>query len=408
MTHKKIFLCQLEPSRISVFPLGKDCYFVTGSYNVQYNIDCSLGLTGKAEFQSWILSNREGLGMMIFQLDGSTIIYFQINVKLIKDDIQILRIGLIGGLFQKKSIYFGHVIPIYNGKERVLQLRIQMHFDQEKSISNIPFYQTLLNTDRNVYTNEIEKGNTDSIYRVGNLLVRDPLSNQIVGRCFFQDYISSQSNIGIGMSIYTTQTQILYAFTEVKYDTNIIDINSSAELRAIVSSGQFMTNMFQQGKIQTTLSEDRTKYLDTISGFLREIPISQQKKLDCVLTDLSISIFSLQPKEPKAVVRLGTYILRLRESRQIIGKVIFQAYVETQKSSIGTTILFLDALQGTIFGTFYAQLENPQVIEPDSAQIGFNGGSGSFGSLYWGYASLINIPNSKDRNAVLYYAVYCE
>lgn len=401
-----LLFCQLRPSRISIFPLGKDCYFVTGSYDIIYDMECSIGLTGKGEFQSWIQSNGEGLGIMVFSLKTS-ILYFQLWVKLNDSlkDIHILRLGLIGGSFQKQSLYFGNVIPIHQGHD--IQLRIQMHFYQEKSSSNVPFYLSLLNTDRNVYTNEIEKGNPNSVYRVGELVVRDPASNQMIGRAFFQDYASSQSNIGIGMSILTTQNQIFYEFTQVLYDTNIKDINSSAEITTIVSSGQNMANMFQQGKSQTTLSEDKQKYLDTLSGFLRTIPSRQQKKIDCVLTDLSISIFSLQPDEPKAVVRLGTYILRLRESRQIIGKVIFQAYVETKKSSIGTTILFLDNIQGIIFGTFYAQLENPQVVEPDSAQVGFNAGAGSLENLYWGYTTLTNIPNSKDRNAVLYYALSC-
>ena len=72
------------------------------------------------------------------------------------------------------------------------------------------------------------------------------------------------------------------------------------------------------------------------------IVFTKNKKWDCVLTDLSISIFSLQKMSSfRIYIYLYTDIdiLRLRESCLIIGKVR-----ETQKSSIGTTILFLDHL----------------------------------------------------------------
>lgn len=396
----------LTPTSFHAYPLGSSCFYIVGTYSASSSKSSGTP-SGTGNFQTWINGSNSGIGLMTIELVSDGLFYLITEDRYEDGVFRHDSLGLAGGVLDdrcvNKSLERGSVSFAYN-KKQVLDMILRAKILRPDAPENIPYYQNFVLTDPEIYTNDLVDGDPDSVFRVGQLQIRDPVSNHEQGLVLFENYSTIENDQGIGISAYITKNQILFSILSLQYSSSVIDPDSTVAIRAITPAGQEYMKTLIQGQDRATLNGDN--YFETITGVSRNIPKERQTIIDCVVRDLEVNIFELQPDQPKAVVRIGTAVLLNNATERIpIGTANFQSYVTTEKAAIGMTSIQLQGRPGRLFGLYVTELKNPTETYSDSARIGLVAGQAYFDGLINGYVDLKAIPGSDDYSYRIVYTL---
>jgi hypothetical protein len=375
------FYFTLRPLNFNAFPLGNECFYITGSYSSERGI---------ANFQSWINSSGTGCGLLVIE-EGSKRLYFIQTLDSYKNSVyRHEAMGLVGGQTNKDSIEYGNVHFIY---DKLNNLRCSITASLLTNSENtIPYYQNFVLTDPSIVTNTIEENKPASTYRVGTLKIHDSVNDADIGLNYFQNYATNDNQRGIGISVYETKNQILFSVLLLLFSGSIQDPSSTVEIRAVVPAGQRYMKNFIQGNDYTITNKQN--YLETITGLLiNPSPNGKLVEVDCYWADVKFNAFQLQPNEPKSVVRIGYFnIVNNPEENKVIGEGVFQTYVTSLNDGIGADIITLkiNGMKGRLYSFGLRNQPEPTKIA-SLIESGITAGDGDYKTLQFGYIDILRI-----------------